>query len=202
MTTSEQINDLAAAMAKAQGEMEGALKSASNPFFKSKYPDLASVRDACVPYLSKYGLAVLQSPTSDGSRVSVETLLMHTSGQWVKDTLTATAKDDSPQSVGSAITYLRRYSLMSFAGVAAEDDDGEAAQGRGAVTKAAAVAVPEPKGYGEWLDAMRAKAMDGTSALQASWKVSKVEYRDYLLKTAPAQWDAMKAAAVKAAASA
>jgi hypothetical protein len=134
MQTSEAINEIATALAKAQGEMGGAVKDSANPFFKSKYADLASVWEACRGPLSKNGLAVLQSPSvsrdEHGAYVAVETRLMHASGQWFCDTIIVAAKEDSPQAVGSAITYLRRYALQSFAGVAPEDDDAEAAHGR------------------------------------------------------------------------
>lgn len=146
MKKSEQINDLAAALAKAQAEVAGAHKSSANPFFKSKYADLASVWDACREPLTKNGLSVAQFPVTeivpfkgiddkgkefDGSfaKVTVITLLMHSSGQWIEDaSFTAEAKDAGPQSIGSAVTYLRRYSLQAVAGVAPEDDDGNAAQ--------------------------------------------------------------------------
>lgn len=131
MITSESLNELSAALAKAQGQMSGAVKDSANPFFKSKYADLASVWDACRDALSKNGLALVQSPEVDGLRVSVDTLLTHTSGQWIKGTVSVSAKEDSPQAVGSCITYLRRYALQSFVGVAPEDDDAEAAHGRG-----------------------------------------------------------------------
>lgn len=206
MQTSEQINEIAAALAKAQGEMGGALKDASNPFFKSKYADLASVMEACRPALSKHGIAVVQSPRSEGATVSLDTMLLHASGQWIRGTATTTAKDDSPQSLGSAITYLRRYALQSFAGVAPEDDDGEAAQGRGngPTQKSAAApkpaAPPAPKGYQGWLDDMAAVTSEGTERLQTAWKGSKAEYRQYLIATNPNQWQAMKDAAEKVAA--
>jgi hypothetical protein len=124
------IGALAAALAKAQGEIKGALKDSTNPFFKSKYADLSSVKDACQEALTKYGVAVIQSPSAEGSKVSVTTVLCHESNEWVSGVLTATAKDESAQSVGSAITYLRRYALASMVGVTAEDDDGESAQPR------------------------------------------------------------------------
>lgn len=127
MTHSDLIAALAEALSKAQGEMGGAKKDAANPFFKSKYADLASVWDACRGPLSKNGLSVVQTPSADGAKVSVETLLMHSSGQWIKDSLTVEAKDAGAQSVGSAITYLRRYALLCFTGVAPEDDDGNEA---------------------------------------------------------------------------
>jgi len=184
MTTSEHINELAGALAKAQSEMEGAAKTSSNPFFKSKYPDLKAVREACIPALTKYGIAVVQSPSVEGTVVSIETMLVHSSGQWVRGIVSCTAKDDSAQSVGSATTYLRRYSLQSFAGVAAEDDDGEAAQGRTSGQKAQPVGVPNiPKGYQDWLLDLAAIADEGYVRFRQGFKDSKLEYREYLSKT-------------------
>lgn len=131
MTTSDQINELGAALAKAQKAIKGAKKDSDNPFFKSKYADLAAVSDACREQLADNGIAVVQTPSAtDDGRVSVTTMFVHTSGQWIQDTLTVKPKDDGPQAMGSVITYLRRYSLAAFAGVAPEDDDGEAAEGR------------------------------------------------------------------------
>ncbi len=142
MQTSDAINEIATALAKAQGQMTGALKDAANPFFKSKYADLASVWDACRKPLTDNGLAIVQSPSADGMRVSVDTLLTHTSGQWMRGTVSVTAKEDSPQAIGSCITYLRRYALQSFAGVAPEDDDAEAAEGRSKAATGYAVKAP------------------------------------------------------------
>lgn len=199
MQTSEQINEISAALAKAQGEMAGAVKDAANPFFKSKYADLASVWDACRAPLSKHGIAVVQSPSTDGLRVSVDTLLMHTSGQWIRGTVSVTAKEDTPQAVGSAITYLRRYALQSFAGVAPEDDDAEAAQGRGNGRSASQPAqTPAPKGYEDWLLDLESVVDHGTKALEAAWKASKVEFRSYLTATNPKGWERMKGEAARA----
>jgi ERF superfamily protein len=130
MKTSEHVNELFAALSKAQGEIRGAVKDSANPFFKSSYADLASVWEACREPLAKHGLCVVQFPRSDGPTVVVETRIGHSSGQWLEGELTAHAKDDGPQAIGSAITYLRRYSLQSVTGVAPEDDDGEAATDR------------------------------------------------------------------------
>lgn len=127
---SDQIDLLASAMSAAQRVMEGAEKSASNPFFKSKYADLSSVWAAIREPLSANGIAVIQMPSAEGAKVTITTLLVHSSGQWISSGLTVTAKEDTPQAIGSAITYIRRYALQSFAGVAPEDDDGNAAQGR------------------------------------------------------------------------
>lgn len=197
MTTSESINEIAAALAKAQAEIGGALKQSANPFFKSKYADLASVREACNGPLTKHGIAYVQSPSTNGAAVTVETRLMHTSGQWIAGEVSCTAKDDSPQAVGSAITYLRRYALQSFAGVAPEDDDGEAAQGRNGKSQPVAV-VPAPKGFEDWLIDLESTIQDGTPALEKAWKASKAEYRQHLTATAAPKWEAMKKAAARA----
>jgi hypothetical protein len=127
---SASIAKLAAALAKAQGEIEGASKDKTNPHFKSAYADLASVWDACRAALSKNEIAVIQTPSADGSKVTVETILAHSSGEWISDQLTMTAQDARPQAIGSCITYARRYALSAMVGVAPEDDDGNAASGR------------------------------------------------------------------------
>jgi hypothetical protein len=128
---SDYIGKLAEALSKAQGAMEGASKSAENPFFKSKYADLASVWDACRGPLSANGLAVIQvpaAPTAPG-RVAIDTILAHASGEWISGVLELTPVKSDPQSVGSAITYARRYGLQAIVGIAPEDDDGNAASG-------------------------------------------------------------------------
>jgi len=192
MTHSEQINEIAAAIAKAQGQIKGASKDANNPFFKSKYADLSSVWDACRLSLSANGLAVIQSPSAIGTSVSVDTLLTHSSGQWIAGTVSVTAKEDTPQAIGSAITYLRRYALQSFVGVAPEDDDGNLAS-----AKTAKVTPVAPKGYGEWLTDLEAVADQGITDLQRSWKKSKAEYRAYLTETNPGHWHLIKARAAQ-----
>jgi len=137
-TTSEQIAELATALAKAQGSMGGALKDSANPFFKSKYADLESVWTACRKALSENGLAVIQ--TTDHSEIGVRiiTTLVHASGQWIRGVLPVLAKDQTPQGIGSAITYARRYALAAMVGVYQTDDDGEAAHGRAAAPQEAA----------------------------------------------------------------
>jgi len=125
------VGALALALSKAQGQVKGAVKDATNPFYKNRYSDLSSVKDACQEALTAFGIAVIQSPSAEGAKVSLTTLLLHESGEWVSGTITATGKDESAQSVGSVITYLRRYALASMVGVAPEDDDGESAQPRG-----------------------------------------------------------------------
>ena len=120
---------LAAALAKAQGLMAGAKKDSVNPHFRSKYADLASIWEACREALSANGLAVIQSPGSAGKDVMVTTLLIHSSGEWIRSRYTMPVAQPGPQGVGSALTYARRYSLAAMVGVAPEDDDGNEAQG-------------------------------------------------------------------------
>lgn len=202
-TRSASIAALAGALAKAQGAMEGAAKGNVNPHFKSKYADLASVWDACRDPLSKNGLAILQPVKADGAKVTVTTLLVHSSGEWVEESLTMTAAQNTPQGVGSAITYGRRYGLASMVGIAPEDDDGNAAsQPQGRRQQPEDEDQREPAGYGAWLDDLAAVADNGSEALQATWSKSKAEYRRHLTTTANAKWEALKkkAAAVKPAA--
>lgn len=131
MNKSDAINELAAALAKAQGEIKGAAKDATNPHFKNKYADLASVWDACRSALTKHGLAVAQiTETDDGGAVVVETILTHSSGQFISGRLAMKPQQFTPQAIGSVVTYSRRYALAAMVGVAPEDDDAEGAEGR------------------------------------------------------------------------
>lgn len=127
---SENINELAAALAKAQGQLTGALKDSANPFYKSKYADLNSVWEACRKQLSDNGLSVIQTTDIAFETVVVRTTLAHSSGQWISGILPVKTKDDGPQAQGSGITYARRYALAAIVGLAQIDDDAEAAQGR------------------------------------------------------------------------
>ena len=151
MTMSAEIGKLAEALAAAQAVIKGAAKDAENPFFRSKYADLAAHWEACRKALTGNGLAVVQLPRTafsgepevytfksksgedrSGVRiattVSVATRLLHVSGEWVETEVSAMLPNGDPQAVGSAITYLRRYGLSAVVGTAPEDDDGEATQ--------------------------------------------------------------------------
>lgn len=187
MTHSEQLNELAAALAKAQAKIEGAKKDADNPFFRSKYADLASVWDACRVPLTSNGLSVIQFPRTEyvgtpeivgvtskksgesydvvriACTVSVLTRLLHTSGQWIEGTVSAMLASGDPQAVGSAITYLRRYSLQSVAGVAPEDDDANAASGKTTTTARSTQSQPEPQHQTGPVTIKSVDKRDGTS---------------------------------------
>jgi hypothetical protein len=124
MSHSETLGELAKALAAFQGKMEPVAKTAENPFFKSKYADLASVVKAAAPVLSACGLSVAQFP-DDGTLV---TYLLHESGEWIEHAAPLNPAKSDPQGVGSAITYFRRYAYCAALGIVAdEDDDGQAA---------------------------------------------------------------------------
>jgi hypothetical protein len=129
------VAELAKALCKAQGKMKHAIKDANNPFFRSKYADLASVVEASRPALVENGLSVVQYTQGN----ILYTMLLHSSGEWIRGNIELKpmkqVKDkgweDShdPQSYGSCITYARRYAMAAITGVATEDDDGNAASG-------------------------------------------------------------------------
>lgn len=127
MTRSDQINEIAAALAKAQAEIEGAEKSRTNPAFKSQYATLADAWDACRGPLSKNGLSIVQLPTFADGKARVTTMLLHSSGQFIEESLDLPVSKSDAQGIGSAITYGRRYGLMAMAGIAPDDDDGNGA---------------------------------------------------------------------------
>lgn len=128
-------SELTLALVRVQGAIVNPKKDTANPFFKSKYADLAGVWDSVRSLLSENGLVFLQLPTTDDNRVSVTARLMHVSGESIESTITGTATDAKPQSIGSCITYLRRYQMSAILGIAAEDDDGNAASGNDAAPK-------------------------------------------------------------------
>lgn len=132
MNQSENINDLASALAKAQGEYTPALKDSANPFFKSKYANLCSIVRSCQEPLSKNGISYTQVTLKQEGEWVLQTKLMHTSNQWIQSTTPIITLKPDIQSFGSAVTYARRYALAAIAGVTTdEDDDGEAATSPG-----------------------------------------------------------------------
>jgi hypothetical protein len=134
MTRSPEINELAAALAHAQSEMGTAARDGTNPHFGNAYATLASVLSACRAPLTRHQLSLVQSPrlvsAGDGLWiVELETMLVHASGQFLADVVAVPVAQITAQSLGSCVTYLRRYSALSFTGLApaSDDDDGEAA---------------------------------------------------------------------------
>lgn len=128
---SDSLNELTAALAKAQGAMKPAVKDANNPHFDSDYSTLAAVWDACRDPLSSNGLAVTQTTQTDaGGKLQLLTKLLHVSGQWIAGLYPILAERPTPQSTASGMTYARRNALMGIVGIAPdskEDDDGNSA---------------------------------------------------------------------------
>lgn len=129
--TEKTINNFAKAFIEAQKEMVNASKDSTNPHFKSKYADLTSVRDACVPFLNKHGIAVLQPTIQNDNKQYIKTILLHESGEEMSCLTEIIHAQNTPQAHGSGITYARRYGLQSLVCIGAEDDDGNKASEEG-----------------------------------------------------------------------
>lgn len=142
---------ISTAMVKAQKEFGPALKSSTNPHFRSKYADLAACVEAVIDALNNNGIALIQKCHESDTGVNVETLLLHESGESLScGVLHVPASKQDPQGYGSALTYARRYSLMAACGIAPEDDDGNAASRTArnpldSIPKLAGVPIPSPK---------------------------------------------------------
>jgi len=122
------MKGIATALAKAQANMGKALKQANNPHFRIKYADLGNVMDACLPALNEAGIALIQPTGEDEHGRYVETILIHgESGESLTCRVPLIVSKNDMQGYGSAVTYARRYGLMAMAGIAPEDDDGNAA---------------------------------------------------------------------------
>lgn len=124
MNRSESIQNLAAALSAFQGEVQNPKNTAENPYFKSKYAPLGDVLNIVRPLLAKYGLSVIQIPSTENDNISVRTLLIHKSGEWIEsEPLTLKMDKPTAQGAGAAITYARRYAISAILGISSEDDD-------------------------------------------------------------------------------
>lgn len=154
---SPDCDQIAKALSAAQAAMQAARKGSENPHFGSRYSSLAEVWDAIREPMTKQGLSVVQLPSADAKAVTVETMLMHVSGQWIRSRVTFPLRPEytksgaelppSAQQIGSAITYGRRYGLTAMVGVASadDDDDGNAASRVRGEPPTAADETPPPK---------------------------------------------------------
>ena len=168
MKASDSIKEIAAALSRAQAVMAGAKRDSTNPAYRSKYADLASVWEACREALTKNGIAVVQmTRVSNDDEVIVETRLLHSSGEWIEGELSVPVTKADAHGYGSALTYARRYSLAAAVGVAPEDDDGQAA------TQARPTARPTAK---ETLPG----AMNGADVNREALNMLAEEEQDYL----------------------
>lgn len=128
MTEKTIHQSISAALVAAQAKMGKALKDSENPHFRSKYADLSSVMAACMPALNAEGIAVIQPTTDEDGQRYVKTILLHgASAETLECRVPLIVNKNDMQGYGSAVTYARRYGLMCMAGIAPEDDDGNAA---------------------------------------------------------------------------
>ena len=213
MRQSESLNELATALAKAQGAIENASKSADNPYYKSKYSDLASVREAIRIPLAENLLSIIQLPTvsMETQTIEVDTMLIHGSGQFIAESLTLPAirisydrdsgeeqRTFDAQTVGSALTYARRYGLMAILNLAAEDDDGNAVASEPKKSGKAAPAKAAQKPTDNELAAAGFAADGGLESLRKWWQGLPLVDRDKF-DPEPLKQRAIKADAAKVA---
>jgi len=142
MNRSSSITNLAAALAKAQGELKNPHFDAENPHFKSKFASLMSVRDSVIPVLTKHGLSLSQWPVSNGSYAGCVNILSHETGEWMEETFTIPVDKGNAHGYASAVTYAKRLSMQAIAAVVgSNDDDGNVASGsKRKITATAAMA--------------------------------------------------------------
>lgn len=165
MKTSETIGKISPALLKAQRAITFAVKDAKNRQFKSTYADLSSVIDASKPALNDAGICFIQmAAPSDPGCLALTTRLIHESGEWIESTATCPLQRNDPQGYGSALTYLKRYSLASAVGLYQDDDDGNAAT-KTVKLVARAPVIPVAKG-----------AMDALAADRRSFLIDTAEY--------------------------
>ena len=171
------MDKIAAALVKAQKEFAPALKTNTNPHFKSKYVGLDGCIEAVIDALNSNGIMLMQKNHPNDNGVSVETIFLHESGESISGgVLSVPASKQDPQGYGSALTYARRYSLMAACGIAPEDDDGNAASNRPAakVSSLADNIVQE----------MRDAAINGIDSLTESYNKHKnvAGFKEFWLK--------------------
>jgi hypothetical protein len=190
MDRSDSIAKLAAALCEVQKTELFALTDKENPFFKRKYADLSSVWDAIRLPLTSNSLAITQTMANhniDG--VTIETTLMHASGEYISGSLYIKPEKNTPQGLGSAITYGRRYALMGIVGIAPEDDDGERAMARRRENKKEAsktiVQIPDvPNTVVKKSDTKGTETVEEFFARKKMSLGETVEFNDYLAESA------------------
>jgi hypothetical protein len=173
MKTSETIGKIAPSLLQAQKAIRFAVKDATNGHLKNKYADLSSVIDAVKGPLNDAGIIFIQSPApSDDGKLHLTTRLIHESGEWIESTAVTPLQKADPQGVGSAITYMRRYSLAAITGLYQDDDDGNAASGVGQQQRTQAPQAMKPADVKRHVAAIRgAKSSD---ALKAAFEAARV----------------------------
>lgn len=164
MKMSDTIAELATALAKAQGQIDDASKASENPYYKSKYADLAAVRAVIREPLATNDLAIIQAPRTVQGGAEVETMIVHKSGEYMSETLYMPAGKNDPHGYASAITYARRIGIMSLLALASYDDDGNTA------VDSVKNAPEKKKPSADVMVAANKAAKEGTPALTAWWQ--------------------------------
>ena len=183
---------LAAALVKAQGQIEGAKKGSVNPGFRSKYADLGAVWDACREALQANGLSVVQTVGLVEGQWALSTTLLHESGEQINGYVPLLNTKGDMQGLGSAITYARRYGLAAIVGVCPEDDDGNAASEKPQNKQAT-----KPEGYDTFVADLKKTAKKGTVALKTEWAESSNELRAHMTSSDSKTWDEIKKSAAE-----
>ena len=170
------MDKIAKALVKAQSEFGSAVKGSANPFFKSKYADLATCVEAVMGALNNNGICLMQNCHESDTGVVVETIFLHESGESISNgRLHVPAAKNDPQGYGSALTYVRRYSLMAACGIAPEDDDGNAGSRPKETPKGNILADTTKE-----MKLLNDAAKRGTAALRKAWSGLTEEARETL----------------------
>jgi hypothetical protein len=191
MEHSESIAAISKALVGFQADVKAVPKTATNPFYSSKYAPLDAIIETIKEPMRKHGLSLVQLPDDDG----LTTILAHTSGEFFKATAPLNAKDGTPQAQGSAITYMRRYALSAALGLATEDDDdGNSAsrKAKASPTRGAAKPKAEPKPSGI-IDTLRTAIMEEVGGDKAKAKARLKELTGKSVSTALSEQEALEA---------
>lgn len=190
LRTSISIAKIAKALSQFQGEVKNPANSAVNPFYKSKYAPLAEVLNTSKPILSKYGLATIQNPYTIDGKLFVTTMIVHESGEWIETLpLQMPTEKNTPQGIGSAITYGRRYSLSAALGLSSEEDDdgniNEKDNKNNKGKKESAKTSEEPRSKSDDLRPMKLQVMKAAKAKSVINDEIKTRVKDVLAKYDP-----------------
>jgi len=181
---SEHINELAAALAKAQRTLKAAIKDSTNPHFRSRYADLASIWSAWQEAGPANGLAITQTTAVRDGAIVLITQMSHSSGQWMRGEYPLNPIKNDPQGLGSVLTYARRYNLAAITGVCPDDDDSEGAMGRNPVTihKNAAAPAEDPSSLRmlSWINASVKELMAANTTKRQEWAATHADKLNWL----------------------
>jgi hypothetical protein len=182
------MQKVAAALVKAQKEFGPALKTSTNPHFKSRYADLAACIEAVIDSLNNHGIALMQQSHECADGIIIETLFIHESGETLSGgKLHVPASKQDAQGYGSAMTYARRYALQAACGIAPEDDDGHKATN-------APKAAPKPARAIRTRDEVEnlVKAATSPELLTTVWKALLPEERELVREIAAEHGEKLK----------